>query len=80
MNSIRPDPALNRAWAEQAQAIAAAVLDAIQAEATAANKQLERSKMMLDFVSRRVETLDKQVEAARKNKVIMDIVCDTFAC
>lgn len=54
------------------------VLDAVQAEAAAANKQLERSKRIVDFASRRVENLDKQVEAARKNKVVMDIICDVL--
>lgn len=56
--------------------IAGAVLDAVQAEAAAANEQLEKSKMILDFVSSRAENLDLQVEAARRNKVLMDVLCD----
>ncbi|KAG6375908.1 hypothetical protein JVT61DRAFT_2776 [Boletus reticuloceps] len=63
LRTIR-EPALNRAWAEKAQAIASAVLDAVQAEATAANQQLEKTKMVLDFISSRVESLGQQVDAA----------------
>ncbi|KAF8439344.1 hypothetical protein L210DRAFT_3504473 [Boletus edulis BED1] len=75
LRTIR-EPALNRAWAEKAQAIAGAVLDAVQAEATAANQQLEKTKMVLDFISSRVESLGQQVDAARKNKEMMDVLCD----
>jgi len=48
----------------------------VQAEAAATNKQLEKSKMILDFVSNRAENLAEQVEAACRNKALMDILCD----
>lgn len=51
----------------------------MQAEVVAANKQLEKSKLIVEFISSKVETLNKQAEAARKNKVILDMVMyETF--
>ncbi|KAF8428458.1 hypothetical protein L210DRAFT_3652345 [Boletus edulis BED1] len=75
LRAIRPESALTRAWAKKAQAIAGAVVDAVQAETAAANVQLEKSKVILDFVSSRVENLGQQLEAARRNKVLMDVLC-----
>lgn len=62
----------------KAQAISGAVLDAVLVEAAAANKQLEKLKMILDFTSSRVDNLHQQIEAAHKNKAAMGMLSDHF--
>lgn len=76
MSAIRPDPTTDVAWAKSGQAVAVAVLEAVQAEIAATSKQLEKSQMMVDLMSHRMERLNSQMQVAHKNKVMMDMMHD----
>lgn len=72
MSSVHLDPAIDMLWAQKGQVIAMAVLEAVEAEVIATDKQLVKLQTMADLVSCRLDQLREQVNVAHQNKVIMD--------
>ena len=79
MSSLQLDPAVDLLWAQKGQVIATAVMEAVDAEVIAADRQLVKLQMMADLVSCRLEQLREQAKVARQNKMIMDKMYEVVA-
>jgi hypothetical protein len=79
MDMLCLNPEADMEWADRTKALANVVLETIQAKNTATHKQLERTQMVVDLISHRLHYLDDQLQAALKDKVVIEMVHNMIA-